>query len=92
MVFKRLSEDDSVRAIILSGAGPRAFSAGLDIQWASTDRIAFNPPSSNEMDGARRATAIRRFALDFQECVSAIEQCEKRGLGPKSSEQQRSFC
>ena len=31
-IFKRLSHDPSVRAVILTGAGDRAFTAGLDVQ------------------------------------------------------------
>ena len=77
-IFKQLSEADDIRAVILSGAGDRAFSAGLDITWASNDETAFNPSSSKKVDGARKATAIRRLALDFQDCISAIELCEKR--------------
>jgi len=33
----RLAEDDSVRAILLTGAGDRAFSAGADVQSAATN-------------------------------------------------------
>jgi len=77
-VFNDLSVDDYVRAVVLSGSGKRAFSAGLDISWAMNDRIVFNPLHSDKTDGARRATKIRRFAAEFQDCVSAIERCEKR--------------
>ena len=31
-IFKQLSEDSDVRAIVLSGAGAKAFTAGLDVQ------------------------------------------------------------
>ena len=78
VIFKHLSEADDVRAVILSGAGERGFSAGLDVQWAANDQTAFNPSKTEPIDPARKATAIRRLALDFQDCVSAIEFCEKR--------------
>lgn len=77
-VFRALSFDPSVRAVILSAAGEKAFSVGLDVQWAANDPNGFVPPASDTRDGARRATGIRRLALDFQDCISAIEQCEKR--------------
>jgi enoyl-CoA hydratase/carnithine racemase len=77
-VFRFLSDAATVRAVILSGAGDRAFSGGLDVGWALNDRQIFNPSQAASLDGARQGTVIRRFALDFQECVSAIEQCEKR--------------
>lgn len=77
-VFTTLSDDSSVRCVLLSGAGDKAFSAGLDLEWALQDRTVFNPSSDDQRDGARRATPIRRFALEFQECVSAVEKCEKR--------------
>jgi len=31
-IFDRLSEDENVRAVVLSGAGDKAFTAGLDVQ------------------------------------------------------------
>jgi delta(3,5)-delta(2,4)-dienoyl-CoA isomerase len=31
-IFRRLSHDPNVRAIILTGAGERAFTAGLDVK------------------------------------------------------------
>jgi delta(3,5)-delta(2,4)-dienoyl-CoA isomerase len=31
-IFKKLSHDPNVRAVILTGAGERAFTAGLDVQ------------------------------------------------------------
>jgi len=77
-VFDNLSTDASVRAVVLSGAGEKAFSAGLDIQSASATGSVFNPRLEDAEDGARRATTIRRFAFDFQDCISSIERCEKR--------------
>lgn len=35
LVFNYLSQDPSTRAIILSGAGPKAFTSGLDVLAAS---------------------------------------------------------
>lgn len=78
-IFKQLSSDPDVRAIVLSGEGPRAFTAGLDVQSASES----GPLSHSEqqtgppLDTARKAVLLRRHILQFQASVSAVEQCEK---------------
>ncbi|KAF2130320.1 delta-delta-dienoyl-CoA isomeras-like protein [Dothidotthia symphoricarpi CBS 119687] len=72
LIFRKLSHDPNVRAILLTGAGDRAFTAGLDVQAASQGFLT--TPSS---DPARTATANKRHILDFQECISAVEKCEK---------------
>ncbi|KAF2774034.1 enoyl-CoA hydratase/isomerase family protein [Teratosphaeria nubilosa] len=74
-IFKRLSEDPDVRVVVMTGAGDRAFTAGLDVQAASDS----GPLSSkNEgTDPARRAVALRRHIQEFQDCISEVEKCEK---------------
>ncbi|CAK7240148.1 MAG: hypothetical protein STHCBS139747_001585 [Sporothrix thermara] len=71
--FAQLSTDADVRVIVLSGAGERAFTAGLDVvsagQWMSE--------IGNLPDTARRTTYMRRHILEMQASVSAVEQCEK---------------
>jgi Enoyl-CoA hydratase/carnithine racemase len=74
-VFDQLSVDPEVRAIVLSGAGERAFSAGLDVVAASEGSILNN---KDGLDGARTATKLRRHIAEFQDSISAIEKCEKR--------------
>lgn len=73
-IFNALSIDPNVRSIILTGAGPRAFTSGLDVNAASTDGPL---ASSGALDPARTANAIRRHVLDFQACITSIEKCEK---------------
>ena len=73
-VFRQLSSDPDVRAVVLSGAGERAFTAGLDVTAASEGGVL----SRDGVDGARKAAAMRRYIADFQECISAVERCEKR--------------
>ncbi|KAH9900067.1 ClpP/crotonase [Xylariomycetidae sp. FL2044] len=73
-IFARLSHDPEIRAVVLSGAGDRAFTAGLDVTAASQGS-AISPAGG--ADGARHATKLRRDIVGFQECISQIEKCEK---------------
>ena len=72
--FKQLSTNPDVRAVVLSGAGDRAFTAGLDVvsagQWMG--EIGSLP------DTARRTVFMRRHILEMQDCLTVIEKCEKR--------------
>ncbi|KAF3390564.1 hypothetical protein F1880_009414 [Penicillium rolfsii] len=72
-VFTQLSEDSSVRAIVLSGAGEKAFTAGLDVKAASEGALS----GDSNLDPARKAVHLRRHILEFQDCISAVERCEK---------------
>ena len=74
-LFDTLSTDSSVRAIIFSGAGEKAFTAGLDVKAASQGLLA--KPSGSGPDGARVATQLRRQVSSFQDCVTSLERCEK---------------
>ncbi|KAI1778267.1 ClpP/crotonase [Hypoxylon cercidicola] len=74
-VFAKLSHDSEVRAVVFSGAGDRAFTAGLDVQAASQGATLGH--TGEQQDGARQATKLRRNILEFQDCISQIEKCEK---------------
>jgi delta(3,5)-delta(2,4)-dienoyl-CoA isomerase len=71
-IFNQLSTDSSVRAIVLSGAGERAFTAGLDLM--SSEELTNPDPN---VDAARKATALRRFIKEFQDAIGSVESCEK---------------
>ncbi|ODM14765.1 hypothetical protein SI65_09759 [Aspergillus cristatus] len=73
-VFNHLSQDPSVRAIVLSGAGDKAFTAGLDVKAASE---GFLMDKETDNDPARKAAHLRRHITPFQDCISAVERCEK---------------
>ncbi|PMD65983.1 ClpP/crotonase [Hyaloscypha bicolor E] len=75
-VFDTLSHDPEIRAIILSGAGDRAFTAGLDVQAASQAGILQQQEGKTE-DVARKAVGIKRHVEEFQNCISSVEKCEK---------------
>lgn len=73
-VFKDLSHNPDVRAIVLSGAGEKAFTTGLDVKAASEGWIAGEGGSD---DPARQAAMIRKHVTSFQDSITAIERCEK---------------
>ncbi|EAQ92483.1 hypothetical protein CHGG_00718 [Chaetomium globosum CBS 148.51] len=73
-VFRQLSADSDVRAVVLSGAGDRAFTAGLDVTAAREGGVL---SGAEGLDGARTAARLRRYIAEFQECLSAVERCEK---------------
>lgn len=79
-VFDRLSTDPSVRAVVFSGAGEKAFSVGIDLKWVSKEGSPFVPRPDEYVDPARRAAALRRFGIEFQDSINSIEKCDKRML------------
>ncbi|KAF2164228.1 hypothetical protein M409DRAFT_68098 [Zasmidium cellare ATCC 36951] len=74
-LFDLISHDPNVRVVMLSGAGTRGFSAGLDVMAESTSGPVGTPVETR--DFARKAWAVRRHALLYQESVNALERCEK---------------
>ncbi|KAF3761058.1 ClpP/crotonase [Cryphonectria parasitica EP155] len=78
-IFRQLSVDPDVRAIVLSGAGDRAFTAGLDVQAAASSEATLQGSGGGavKMDVARETTIRRRDLVEFQECISAVDKCEK---------------
>lgn len=75
-IFEQLSDDPEVRVVVLSAAGERAFTAGLDVEDAANSGISAS--SDSPPDAARRAKQLRATIEEFQKCVSAVEKCEKR--------------
>ena len=64
-----------MRAVVLSGCGDN-LTAGLDMHDASQGDILNG--TEEGVDGARKAVRIMRYIEEFQECVGAVEKCEKR--------------
>ncbi|KAI5467134.1 ClpP/crotonase-like domain-containing protein [Mariannaea sp. PMI_226] len=71
-VFRQLSDDADVRAVVLSGAGERAFTSGLDVQAAAQDSQVTGPG-----DVAKKAKGLRAHIKEFQDSISEAEKCEK---------------
>jgi len=74
-LFQQLSIDREVRVVVLSGAGDRAFTAGLDVQAASQNGAL---KAEEGVDTARAAFKLKRYIIEFQDCITAVEKCEKR--------------
>lgn len=74
-IFTRLSTDPAVRAILLTGAGPRAFTAGLDVHAASQSGLLSQ--EKNPLDPARTAYHSLHHIASFQACITAVERCAK---------------
>ncbi|TQS32146.1 hypothetical protein Golomagni_07547 [Golovinomyces magnicellulatus] len=74
-VFNMLSHDPNVRVVMHSGAGPRGFCAGLDVEESSSVGPVGAPDA--DKDFPRKAWAVRRLGLRYQESVTSLERCEK---------------
>lgn len=72
-VFRAVNRDPEVRAVVLSAAGDRAFTSGLDVKDAAGDKVV----GGSQADGARFGKAMRDRIDLYQECVTAMEECEK---------------
>ncbi len=77
LLFSHLSTSPSTRAIILSGAGSKAFTTGLDVQAFSSSSSNLNPQRTSKLDTARTAQHLRRHIDDFQAAITSIEKCSK---------------
>ncbi|KAK0643062.1 ClpP/crotonase-like domain-containing protein [Cercophora newfieldiana] len=73
-IFQQLSTDPEVRVVVISGAGDRAFTAGLDVQAASQNGAL---KAEEGVDTARAAFKLKRYIVEFQDCITAVEKCEK---------------
>lgn len=78
-VFEKLSQNPDVRAVILTAAGERAFTSGLDVAAASEGLIGGGDGSEadSSQDVARKAFALRRHILELQHSITQIEKCAK---------------
>ena len=65
-VMKQVDADDSVRAVILTGSGERAFTAGLDLKELGSEEGALGAPNAEGAD---------------ENPVKAIELCRKPVIG-----------
>ncbi|KAJ2899632.1 mitochondrial precursor [Zalerion maritima] len=77
-VFRALSHDPEVRAVVLSGRGGKGFCAGLDVKAAAEgDMLGSSGGGKGKMDAARTSQKLRRHIGEFQGSVGEIERCDK---------------
>ncbi|EWC46896.1 hypothetical protein DRE_03908 [Drechslerella stenobrocha 248] len=70
-IFNQLATDEDCRAIVLTGAGDKAFTAGLDLKQTSL-------AGSGGKDSARTMISeLRPLLLSFQNAVTQAEKCLK---------------
>jgi len=81
-IFERVRLDSGVRVVILSGAGERAFTAGLDLQGALGISGSGSKEWKAEGDSYRQARKVRETILQWQKAVNAVEGCGKRMRAP----------
>ncbi|MCB0503159.1 MAG: crotonase/enoyl-CoA hydratase family protein [Bacteroidetes bacterium] len=70
-IFESLSEDDSVRVIILSGEG-KHFTAGIDLELLMSVSSLTSMPCSG-----RKGEKLRKLVKQLQAPINAIETCSK---------------
>ena len=63
--IRRLDSDPSVRVIILTGTGYRAFSAGLDLKELGTDPAALGSAGKERFEDDALDAELRRFEIKF---------------------------
>src|SRR3972149_267444 len=66
-VFGELDSDETVRAVILTGGGEKAFVAGADIK-----ELAGETPTSGRQTSARGQAVLRRIETSVKPVVAAI--------------------
>lgn len=69
-IFQRLDDDDSVRVVVLSGAG-KHFSAGIDLALLASIASELGP------DVGRNARLLRRKIQQMQASFTAVDRCRK---------------
>ena len=78
-VFREAEEDESVRVLVLTGAGERAFSAGGDVAWMKSDfEIPRRPLWSN---GLGTEKSILQTVLNFPKPFITRVNGHAMGLG-----------
>jgi len=79
MAFDEVSQDRSVRAIVLAANGP-AFCAGADLNWMK--KMAGYSPAENEADAMRLADMLRTIYFSPKPVVAKVQgDCYAGGMG-----------
>ncbi len=70
-IFNEINDNDNVRVVVLTGGDSKHFCAGIDLEMLMS--VA---QSDVKCDGRRREQ-IRKFVLQLQAPINAIENCSK---------------
>ncbi|XP_025422612.1 delta(3,5)-Delta(2,4)-dienoyl-CoA isomerase, mitochondrial isoform X2 [Sipha flava] len=70
--FNELHENPDCRAIVLSAEG-KYFTSGIDL----FDIMTLGEELANHDDIARKIKVLRKFIKTYQDCITAIEKCDK---------------
>lgn len=70
-IFREISENDGIRVVVLSGGESKHFCAGIDLE------MLMSIATSDINCEGRRREQIRKFVLQLQAPINAIELCTK---------------
>ncbi|XP_050527716.1 delta(3,5)-Delta(2,4)-dienoyl-CoA isomerase, mitochondrial isoform X2 [Daktulosphaira vitifoliae] len=70
--FNELNDNPDCRVIILSGNG-KFFTSGIDLY----DIMNLGQEVMNHEDIARKSQVVRKFIMNYQNCITALEKCVK---------------
>ncbi|WWD18439.1 hypothetical protein CI109_102891 [Kwoniella shandongensis] len=70
-IVERISASPEARAVVLSSANEKTFTAGLDL----TAQTTLN--DTDHLDPARKAFKLREHILDFQGAISSLSHCRQ---------------
>ncbi|KAF4719597.1 putative enoyl CoA hydratase [Perkinsus olseni] len=76
--FTQVNEDSRVRCVLLSGNGPKGFTAGLDLtdpDLASMFGAAPDPNDRDSPDFPRMALKAGQLVLFLQDCLASVRKC-----------------
>ncbi|KAF4671712.1 putative enoyl CoA hydratase [Perkinsus chesapeaki] len=73
--FTKVNNDDRVRCVLLSGNGPKGFTAGLDLGDPSLASIFSASTDSGDADFPRLALKAGRTIMELQECLASVRKC-----------------
>ncbi|KAF8512316.1 ClpP/crotonase-like domain-containing protein [Hysterangium stoloniferum] len=75
-VFREIGKDGDIKVIVLASTFPKCFTTGLDLRAATSSMLAIDAS-----DPSRKARRLRDYVIQFQSCISAIEEVPQPVIG-----------